>query len=754
MPPLRTCLLAFSLVVSAPAFAQTADDTAGDKADPVRILDALTVTGAAGTTGDIAGSVSYLDGEEFARQGHVDVLRILRNVPGVNIQEEEGYGLRPNIGLRGSGSDRNSRIAVLEDGVPIAPAAYASPSAYYFPSAGRISAIEVTKGPATIQYGPRTTGGAVHLFSTPLPEEASGKASLLFGDFGRQSAHLWAGTRVDLGSRGLQGGVLLETFQDEADGFLKHDSGGDTGFDVSDYVFKAGLYNEQANMPWSAELKYQTRKEISNQTYLGLTDADFKANAFRLYDAAKNDQMNNENELIQFSGTLELFPDVSLTMTAYSNEFARNWYKVQGVNAAGNGASADVSISSILRDPVTYAAEYDLLRGAASLDDSIVLRANNRKYYSRGIQGVLLADLDLAGLQHMLKLGARSHNDQEDRFQKEDAYRLLGGELQLTTGGAAGSQSNRVSSGEALSLYALDQVQVTDALQITAGARFEDYELTRKDFATTDPRRAAGPVRTRTNANDILLPSLSALYDISDSLSLFAGVHKGFAIASPGNTTSDPEESWDYEAGARYGKDALSLEAVAYFNAYSNLLGDCTASSGGGCIIGDQFDGGEVDVKGLEVTARWDAGEMFGTDSLSVPFSLAYTYTDASFQSAFDSDYEPWGNVQAGDELPYVAEHQITLGAGAGTKQWAINALASYVGETRARAGQGAIAANELIDARWVVDLAASYEVADNIRLKLKAENLLDETYIAARRPAGLRPGKPREIMFGVEVVF
>ncbi len=752
---MRVPLLALGLAVNAPAFAQANDEFVSKATDPVRILDALTVTGVAGDTGDVAGSVSYLDSAELARQGHVDMLRILRNVPGVNIQEEEGYGLRPNIGLRGSGADRNSRIAVLEDGVPIAPAAYASPSAYYFPSAGRIHAIEVTKGPATIQYGPRTTGGAVHLFSTPLPEETRGKASLMFGDFGRQTAHLWAGTRVDLGASGLQAGVLGESFQDKADGFLQRDSGGaDTGFEVSDYVIKAGLYNESAAMPWSAELKYQTRNETSNQTYLGLTDEDFNAEAFRLYAAAQNDQMNNKNELTQLSGTLEISSMTSLTVTAYSNEFARNWYKIQGVNAAGNGTSGDVPISSILSDPVTYAAEYDLLRGAASLDDSIVLRANNRKYYSRGLQGVLLTDFDLGHMAHTLTLGARLHKDEEDRFQKEDAYRLLGGELQLTTGGAAGGQSNRVSTGEALSLYALDRIQVSGLLQITLGARFEDYELARKDYATTDPSRTAGPIRTRTNADDIILPSLSVLYEMSDSLSLFAGAHKGFAIASPGNTTSAPEESWNYEAGARYGKDSLSFEAVAYFNDYTNLLGDCTASSGGGCVIGDQFDGGGVEVKGLEVTARWDAAEILGTGQVSVPFSLAYTYTDAAFQNAFSSDFEPWGNVQAGDKLPYLSDHQITLGAGAGTEQWAINALASYVGETRATAGQGATAANDLIDARWVVDLAASYEVADRIRLKLKAENLLDETYIAARRPAGIRPGKPRDIMFGIEMVF
>jgi Fe(3+) dicitrate transport protein len=216
---------------------------------------------------------------------------------------------------------------------------------------------------------------------------------------------------------------------------------------------------------------------------------------------------------------------------------------------------------------------------------------------------------------HDLTLGVRYHEDQEDRFQKEDAFRLENGVMMLTTSGAGGSQTNRVSDAEALAIFVEDRVRF-GRLQITAGLRFEDYELVRDDFSKSDPTRAAGPTRTRKNSDSVFLPALSALYDVNDRLTLLAGVHRGFAIPVPGNTSSSDEKSVNYEAGGRYTNGALRIEAIAYLNDYSNLLGTVTGSTGGNGVIGDQFDGGDVDVLGLEFTAAWDAAEVVNTGNI------------------------------------------------------------------------------------------------------------------------------------------
>lgn len=92
------------------------------------------------------GSAYYISPEEIRRLGYTDINRMLKAVPGVNMYEEDGFGLRPNISLRGTKAERSERISIMEDGVLAAPAPYSAPAAYYFPNVARMEAIEVLKG--------------------------------------------------------------------------------------------------------------------------------------------------------------------------------------------------------------------------------------------------------------------------------------------------------------------------------------------------------------------------------------------------------------------------------------------------------------------------------------------------------------------------------------------------------------------------------------------------------------------------------
>lgn len=709
------------------AFAQ------GD-ANDAQEIDTVTIIGKRADAADIPGSAHVIDSEELAEFGQSDVLRVLRSVPGVYVQEEDGFGLRPNIGIRGSGLDRSGRIALLEDGVLIAPAPYAASSAYYFPTQRRMSAIEVLKGPAAVTVGPRTTGGAMNMISTPIPKEMSANADLRLGSHELLDAH------VNVGNRGDRFSWLLETVQAQSAGFKTIDGpvGGDTGFNIKDYIAKLQIDSDPASRVYqSLRIKLGHTNQISDETYLGLTDADFAANPYHRYAASANDIFQSRHRQYQATYVIDTAKNWRGEMTVYHNDFARNWYKTQSVNG--------VSLNDVLIDPATYASEYGYLTGATSADDAIQIRANNREYFSKGVQAKIEWELGFGETDISLNTGLRLHADKEDRFQHQDGYRMADGLLVLTTAAAGGSQTNRVSTAKVTSLYVDSQIR-TRAWIFTPGIRFEDIALTRYDYATTDPTRAQGPTRVRSNSTQVLIPGAGALYRLNDEWRLLAGVHKGFNPPAPGSSAHE-ESSINLEAGVRYSSDALSFEAIYFRNDYGNLVGTVTDSTGGGGQIGDQFDGGEVLVSGLELSADY----AIEARAFKFPIGMNYTWTNAAeFRNAFDSGFEPWGQVEVGDALPYIPEHQLRVTAGIKHERFRTTLAANVVGRMRTKAGQGAYDPRETIESHVVWDMIATWRFTEHLSTYLKIDNLLNETYIAARRPAGVRPGLPRTAYIGL----
>lgn len=687
-------------------------------------VDNVTIIGQRGDVADVAGSAHVIDAAALEIFIENDILRVLRAVPGVYVQEEEGYGLRPNIGIRGSGLDRSARIALLEDGVLIAPAPYSAPSAYYFPTQRRMNSLEVLKGPASVLVGPRTTGGAINMISTPVPIATGGAVDLRLGENQTTDAHL------NFGGAGNNVSWLLETVQSGSDGFKDIDghAGASTGYDLQDYIGKLNV----GNFRFKAGYTEQT----SDETYLGLTDEDFAAAPNRRYAGSANDEFTSEHEQYQASYLFDFSDSWRGELTAYRNNFHRNWYKLQSVNGTG--------ISSVVTDPA-YATELGYLQGATSPDDAIAVRANNRDYYSQGLQARFEWDLNFSNTAVTMSGGFRIHEDEEDRFQHEDDYRMQNGELILTTAGAPGSQTNRVSSADSQALFVDAAIRAGNWI-VTPGLRFESVDMQRLDYSTSDPSRGDGPTRVRNNSTSTLIPGLGALYRINDDWRLLAGINKGYNPPAPGSS-ADEETSLNIEFGARYARGDLSFESIYFINDYDNLVGTVTDSTGGGGEIGDQFDGGEVIVSGLELSASyaWTLG------SISVPINFEYTWTNqAEFESSFASNFGPWGDVQSGDELPYIPEHQLRASSGLVGTKWRVNLSASYVDDIRTMAGQGALIDAESIDARVVWDAVAAWDFTKNLSTYIKVDNLFDETYMAARRPAGARPGLPRTAFVGV----
>ncbi|HEX7036489.1 MAG TPA: TonB-dependent receptor [Pseudomonadales bacterium] len=727
-----------SLLVTGVVVAEGSDAPAEgslDRAAPP--FERMTVVGSRSAAQETTGAANYVSIDEIRIFQHTDLHRTLRQVPGVYVVEEEGYGLRPNIGLRGSGTDRSARIALMEDGVLIAPAPYAASSAYYVPTMARMHAIEVRKGSAAVRHGPRTTGGAVNLISTPIPEAPLGaRAEVVLGEDDTLLAHGY------VGGQGEQLGFLLEGVRQQTDGFKDLDGGGETGYELDDYLGKLRWRSAgDARIYQELELKLGRTEQTSDETYLGLTESDFRRDPYRRYRGSQLDRFDSEHEQYELRHYAALTEAFDLTTVAYRNEFARNWYKGDSVGGVG--------LDDVLTDPVTFADELAWLQGADSPDDAIVLRNNNREYVAKGVQTILGWTPDWnTSVEHAFELSVRYHEDEEDRLQDDDAYRMAGGRLELTSDGAPGSQDNRVGEAEAWSVYLQDEIRLGRWI-LTPGLRYESIDLTRRDYDRADPNRDTGPTNVRRHSVTEWIPGIGVLYRLNEEVSLLGSVHRGFNPPGPGSD-ADPERSVNYEAGIRYTGPAVAAEAIAFYNDYDNLVGTCTLSSGGDCVVGEQFDGGEVEMYGLELTGSAE----LAAGPFTVPLRASYTWSQAEFENAFESGFEEWGTVERGDELPYLPEHQLQLGAGLAAARWRADLTATYAGEMRVVAGRGDPPSDERVDDHWIVDLAVTVDLNERLALFGRVENVLDDDYLASRRPAGLRPGRPRTALVGARVTF
>ncbi len=702
-----------------------------------QVFDRLLVTGGPAGLDRIPGSADYLGARELRVRQHTDVHRILRRVPGVNIQEEEGFGLRPNIGMRGTGVERSQKITLLEDGVLIAPAPYSAPAAYYFPTAGRMEAIEVRKGSSAVRQGPFTNGGVLNLVSSSIPSSFGGRLSAAVG--GDDTARLHA--RV--GDARSRIGWSLETYQLASDGFKDLDGGGSTGVELGDYVGKLRLTSRRGVSPYQAlEVKLGRTDQRGRETYLGLTAADFERTPYRRYAGSQRDRIDAEHEQIQLRYLLQPGPRFDLTATVYRNDFFRNWHKLQSVAGAG--------IAEVLAAPERFARELALLRGERDdFGGALTTRNNRRDYYSEGFEAIAGYDHGTGAVRQRFEVGLRLHRDGEDRFQDEARWLMAAGRMRLAATGAPGSQSNRVSRARATALYVTDEISA-GRWTVSAGARLESIDFERRDFGTGDPGRSGRELAVDANGVDVLVPGIGASFAASDAWVVFAGVHRGFAPPGPGQgREARAEESVNWEAGFRHRGRDLSSQVVGFLSDYENLLGRDTLSSGGEGT-GDAFNGGRVDVRGLEAEIDFDPGRARGWRR-EVPLKLAYTWTAARFRSSFETDFADWApRVESGDELPYLPEHQLFASAGVSGRRVGLFADLTWASPMRTTAGRGPLAAEESTDEVLTADLSLRVRLRAGLELTAQVLNLTDQTVLVARRPAGLRPGLPRSALVGV----
>ncbi|MBN4054595.1 TonB-dependent receptor [Nitrospira defluvii] len=723
------------------------------------VLEKVMVIGSPNDAEGMPGSAHVIMKEEIRQQGYDDINRVLRKVPGVYVREEDGFGLFPNISLRGVDTTRSAKVTLMEDGVLMAPASYSAPSAYYSPTVGRMSGLEILKGSSQIKYGPHITGGVVNYISTPIPLKETVYLKSTYGSFNEFRTHAYFGNTVDTKIGKI--GFLLEGYGRQNKGFKRIDEtpdfrdGNDTGFTKTEPMIKLSLEPKTA-IYQHLELKYGQTELDANETYLGLSEADFNVDPTRRYAASRFDNITAKQERSHLRYTVSPTDNFDIITTVYYNNFKRNWYKLKDLRNV-NGST--IGLSSALAGAQNNEG-LACLKG--TLACTLRVRANNRSYSAKGIETVSYYRFG-SSVQHEVSVGARYHKDQVRRFQRDDDFiQTANGTISALSPGTPGGAGDRLQLTKALALFVQDTIEA-GPWTLIPGVRYE-----RLDQTSEDPKgslQGVGGTKGRGGKNrlDMVAGGLGVVYRFDALWTGFGGVHRGFSPPSPRGTRGglDPETSIAYETGARYTnrRQALATEAVLFYTQFEDLI---VVDNIGGTGSGDDENFGKVNSYGLEFSTQYDPG-VANEWTYRNPWFLTLTYTNTEQQNdARSTDAESiFSFGKKGNKVPYIPEWVIGIGTGLESDRWGTFLSGNYVSDTFTSANNTdqQVNGNGKPDARFgktdsyfVTDVSGYYRVTPHVKLFVGVQNLFDEKYLVSRQPHGPRAGMPLFGYAGIEL--
>ncbi len=678
----------------------------------------------------LTGSGHYIDRAAVNAEGNADILTILsKEVPGTTSYGEDGYGLFPNISFRGANAGRSSKITLMEDGVLVAPAAYAAPAAYYSPTVFRMDGLEVLKGSSQVLYGPSTTGGVLNYLSTPFRNESTTQYKVFAGTDNEVQLQLNHGDRIgnfsyviELASRQVDGFKTIDQLATET-----YDTK-QTGHRVIDPMIKLA-YDVNGRFDQRFELKLARTEMTAYESYLGLSDEDFKQNPYRRYAGSRFDRIDTNNKRGHLRHYIAFSEETQLTTTAYYQLFGRNWYKLNDVKVGG-GAFGEPNPND--------AGQRGVLTGTAA--GELRVRANNRFYESRGLEQNLSTKLGL----HQLKMGWRYHRDNERRKQWQDIYTQDGiGAVTNINRGVEGDQSNEKAMADAWAFYLQDEMNF-GKLTVIPGLRFETVK-----FGETDFTSAPGPELSKSIS--VFNPGIGLRYSLTDQTTVFAGLYKGSALPGAGDVvrTVDPitkaEASYNFETGIRTGSSSVwSLESTLFYNVLRDMIALESLATG----ATSSTSIGRAKSYGVEFKGLYDLGQAQSW-TVNNPWYLTATWNKAEIDGNYTNSEYLTGSK--GNALPYSPEWRLTAGSGLSYRAFSFDLNGTYNGKMW---NTGENLAADLVESYFLVDSSLSYAIRPETKISLMVQNVFDKEVMISRTPYGARSGRPQTILLGLQGQF
>ncbi len=674
---------------------------------------------------DIPGSASFLNPKKLKLLQPLSGNEVFRVVPGIHVVDEEGVGMRANIGIRGLDPDRSSKVLVLEDGVPVALNPYGEPQLYYTPTIDRMESIEVLKGSGQILFGPQTIGGVINYITSAPPQNSEGRVRLRGGQGGYFSGLIGYGNTF--GTTGFQ----IDYLRKQADEI------GPTNFKINDLT---GKINFKLNQKSKVGIKLGFYDEISNSTYVGLTQAMYDTGGQDFVNIAPDDKLDVRRISASVVHEYKWNYKLKLITTAFAYSTNRNWQR------------QDFSYSPTSNMTGVIWGDTTVSNGAIYMRDQNGHR--NRQFEVAGVEPRISARFQLGSINNKFDGGIRV------MYERAFEQRVNGDKANAASGTL---KNDEIRTGKSMSIYAQNRFEITPSFSISGGIRTELYNYERNIVRNNE-------IDTSIVSNDFtaqIIPGLGLDYSINNNLVIFGGIHRGFApprikdaISKSGEVYNlEPELSWNSEFGFRSNfSDILNLELAGFYMDFSNQVIPVSESSGG--TGSGVVNGGSTLHTGVELGFDFNFGKFFLQKDYSLRLSGNATYVKAYYNKDRFKDVNGESVNIKNNRTPYSPEILSTGSLSFSTPfGLSANIIMNYIGDqftdelnTVAPSNNGRIG---LLDAYYTLDGGIQYYVDKiNTTFSISIKNMTNERYISTRRPQGIRVGLPTFVSLGIDTKF
>lgn len=662
----------------------------------------------------VAGSLTIISAAELDHMQPITIKEALRRAAGVQVIDEDAFGLKLNISVRGLNARRSGRTLLLEDGVPIQPAPYADPSAHYYPPLARIERIQLRKGSAQVLYGPQSIGGVVNFVTRDVPVTPIIEGSAALGTRAYRNFHAAFGLGDD------RGGLRIDATHLQGGGIRDfHETG------VSEIAAKGRIALGDGH---ALTVKAAFYEERSSLTEGGLDQARFDISPF--YNPFRNDRFALDRWSGQFVHDWKIGDKLQLSTQIYFARTFRASYR-----------QADTSIDAMTANPATGcvgAARIDYERFAALCGNKMRPRA----FSFWGIEPRLRAEWSALGVPSEAIFGVRAH------FETTNRRRFDGQtpNARETTPGTMMRDDNDINVA-AFSAYLQNSFRL-GRLRITPGVRVERIEIENRarvaNFVTID--------RVARATQSIVLPGIGITWVPHQNVTAFVGVHEGFAPPRPDrdfNPTAPisavrPERSYETEVGLRvHPRAGVAIDATIFEMNLSDLIVEGPLV---GARSGTFVNAGSARHRGFELAARVELGFV----------DLGLTYSNL-FEARFLTDVDEFTRGVRENRIPYAPEHLVDFHVGyRHPSGFGAELGVNYISEQFANASNTRVASADgligTVPARTIARLAINHRAPrSRVQLFATIENLFDLAYISSRVD-GLFAGPRRVLGLGVRI--